>query len=369
MMIRGMAVGTMAAALALAGCGRDEAPAAADLRDYAIAYGQHGVTPRSNCDSKAGDPVHAGSTHEITFDSGRPGDLWISGQNYDWLVRVAPATGAMAFLPVEPGSGPHGIEFDADGRLWVSLECKGRLIALSPDGGKVADWPLPAGTRPHGLAIGPDGRTLWYTAKTSGRIGRVDPETGKVTEFPLKDPASTPIYVRAGPDGSMWATELTGNRIARVTPDGKLSEHDIPFPDSRPIAIVPGPDGAMWFSEEAGSRVARIDGSGAIAEFVVPKPEGRPNLLLAGLAFDGAGDLWVQQYVDPNAPQPAGEDYLVRIAAAGLKAGPQGLKPEHFTRYPVKSRGTVMHRIVQGPDKAMWFTEMHADKVGRLEAK
>ena len=167
----------------------------------------------------------------------------------------------------------------------------------------------------------------------------------------------------------MWATELTANKIARVTPDGKLSEYDIPFRNSRPIAIVPGPDGAMWFSEEAGSRVGRIDLEGGIAEYVVPKPEGRPNMLLAALAFDGSGNLWVQQYVDQNAAGPAGEDYIVRIAAAGLKGRPEGLKPGHFTRYPVKTRNTVMHRIVQGPDKAMWFTEMHADKLGRLALK
>jgi virginiamycin B lyase len=154
-----------------------------------------------------------------------------------------------------------------------------------------------------------------------------------------------------------------------VTPAGKLFEYDIPFRNSRPIAIVPGPDGAMWFSEEAGSRVARIDDRGRITEYEVPKPAGQPNMLLAGLAFDGSGDLWVQQYVDQNNPGPAGEDYIVRIAAVGLKGGPRTLSPDHITRYPVKTGNTVMHRIIQGPDKAMWFTEMHSDKVGRLAAK
>ena len=122
----------------------------------------------------------------------------------------------------------------------------------------------------------------------------------------------------------------------------------------------------MWFSEEAGSRIGRIDKEGRITEFVVPKPDGRPNMLLAALAFDGVGNLWTQQYVDQNSAGPAGGDYIVRIAAAGLKAGPEGLETSHFTRYPVKTRNTVMHRIIEGPDKAMWFTEMHADKVGRL---
>jgi virginiamycin B lyase len=32
----------------------------------------------------------------------------------------------------------------------------------------------------------------------------------------------------------------------------------------------------------------------------------------------------------------------------------------------VPTRDTVMHRIVQGPDGNVWFTELNADKVGRL---
>jgi len=362
--------GAALAALTIAGCSKPEAPdkAAADVREYAIAWPDRGEPPRNNCDPKPGETVHAGSTHEIAFDPKRPGDLWISGQNYDWLARVIPATGAMRFIHMPAGSGPHGLEFDAAGRLWVSLECAGRLIALDPEGRRTAEVRLPAGTRPHGLGIGPDGRTIWYTGKTDGTIGRVAPD-GTVTRFALKDPASTPIYVRAGPDGSMWATELTGNRIARVTPEGRLVEYDLLTPKSRPIAIVPGPDGAMWFSEEAGNEVGRIDAAGIFTTYVLPGVPGRPNLLLAGLAFDERGDLWVQQYVDPNHPSPAGEDYLARIAAAVLKGPPQEFKPGQFERYAVGTRQTVMHRIVEGPDKAMWFTEMHSDKVGRLAVR
>jgi streptogramin lyase len=37
-----------------------------------------------------------------------------------------------------------------------------------------------------------------------------------------------------------------------------------------------------------------------------------------------------------------------------------------MTFYPVPTRGTVMHRIIRGPGGAMWFTEMHADRLGRI---
>jgi hypothetical protein len=40
-----------------------------------------------------------------------------------------------------------------------------------------------------------------------------------------------------------------------------------------------------------------------------------------------------------------------------------------ITFYAVPTRQTVMHRIIQGPDQAMWFTELFANKVGRLVPK
>jgi virginiamycin B lyase len=76
----------------------------------------------------------------------------------------------------------------------------------------------------------------------------------------------------------------------------------------------------------------------------------------------------VQQYVDHNNPAPAGRDHIVRIDKAILRAEPSALSRRHFTFYPVPTRDTVMHRIIQGPDGHLWFTEMHADKVGRLTA-
>jgi virginiamycin B lyase len=366
-MIRPLILGTgLLIALAIVGCtGGQAGREPAEVTEYAMGWPDLGDPPRNGCDPlEPGETAHAGSTHEITFDPRRPGDLWISGQNYDWLGRITPGSEARRFVHMPAGSGPHGLEFDSQGRLWATLECAGKLVALDLNDKVVVTVALARGTRPHGLGIAPDGRTLWYTGKTDGTIGRVAPD-GIVTRFALADPKSTPIYVKAGPGGAMWATELTGNRIARITADDKLTEFPIPTADSRPIAIVPGPDGAMWFSEERGGKVGRIDAEGRIAEFPVPKPDGRPNLILAGLAFDSEGDLWVQQYVDPNRPEPAGDDYLVRIDKAGLAAGPEGLQAAHFTHRRVPTRSTVMHRIIEGPDGAMWFTEMHADKLGR----
>jgi len=359
----------------LAAVCRAQSGAPGNVREFAIAYPDKAdAAPHANPMLHGTMSAHAGSTHEITFDERRRGgDLWITGQNYDALVRVKP-DGQMSFRRMPEGSGPHGIEFDAEGLLWVTLEFHGRVVAFDREGGLVRDHdvrldcttcPEKLNTHPHGLGIAPDGKTVWFTGKGTGTVGKITPE-GKVHTYALPTVGSVPIYIRPGPDGNMWVTELVGNKIARVTPGGYVTEFAIPTPNSRPIAIVPGPDKRMYFTEEAGNKVGRVEADGTITEFAVPKPQ--PNVILAGLAFDREGDLWVQQYVDQNNPSPAGADYVVKIDRRIITAKPSDLSAKDFTRYPVPTPGTVMHRIIQGPDGHLWFTEMHADKVGRLNA-
>lgn len=362
------------AALALVGCAPAAEPgnatgAAGPVTEYAIPY-----PPSAQAAASHGGM--AGSTHEIAFDERRR-MLWISGQNHDSLVRVRFDDAGVPHMAIEstgPGSGPHGIAFDAAGNRWVTLEYAGRIVAFDGNGATIFDQPVslacptcagPINTHPHGLGIGPDGRTIWFTGKATGTVGRIAPG-GEIRHFALPTPGGVPIYIHAGPDGNMWVTELAGNKIARVTPDGVATEFDIPTAYARPIAIVPGPDGNMWFSEEAGSKVARITPAGVITEY--PVPRSHPNRILAGLAFDRAGNLWVQQYVDHNVPSPPGRDAIVRIDWAGLAGAPEALRPAHFTTFPVPTRDTVMHRIIAGPDGAMWFTEMRADRLGRIAA-
>jgi virginiamycin B lyase len=323
-------------------------------------------------------PAPTGSTHEITFNQKGGDTLWVTGQNYDQVVEVT-ESGAMTFHPMPTKSGPHGIEFDADNRLWVTLEFSGQIVRLDARGKPDLtldvrlDCPTcPDGklnTHPHGMGFGSDGKTIWFTGKSTGTIGKLT-QDGKVTTYPLATVGSVPIYVRAGNDGTMWATELVGNAIARITADGKVAEFAIPTRNSRPIAIVPQPgSNAMWFSEEAGNRVGRIAPDGTITEYPVPMTQS--NVILAGLAFDRDGNLWVQQYIDQNNPTPAqpsppGADYIIRFDKSIATTAPGDISRVPITVYKVPTTQTVMHRIIQGPDGKIWFTELGSNKVGKL---
>lgn len=331
---------------------------------------------------RGGSMAHPGSTHEMAADPARQGGWWISGQNYDHIAHLGEDGRVIRFYDMGAGSRPHGLAFDRSGRLWATLEGKGQIVRIDPVGGIAETVAVtipcqgcaaPLNPHPHGLAVGRDGRTLWFTGKATGTVGRVAPG-GLVSHFQLPTAGATPIYAALGPDGAMWFTELTGNMIARVTEAGEVEEIAIPTPLSRPIAIARGPDGAMWYSEEAGGRVGRIDkgadGTWRVLELALPAAQ--PNLILAGLAFDAQGNLWVQQYVSNNVPAPAGTDWIVRIGRKGLAAwaasGGADRGALDFAYYPAPTRMTVMHRIAEGQGGAMWFTEMWADKVGRVKA-
>lgn len=356
MHIRTAAVGALVLLLAI--------PASAQVTEYPIVYPN-----ATSVDVGACHPAPDGSTHEITFN-GRT--LWITGQNYDQVVSLTEA-GAVTFHPMPHKSGPHGIEFDRDNRLWVTLEFDGKIVRLDKNGNVEhtidvgLDCPTcPGGKKinpsPHGLGFGSDGRTMWFTGKATGTIGKVAPD-GKITTYPLKTVGSVPIYVRAGNDGTMWVTELVGNKIARITADGNVEEFPIPTANSRPIAIVPEPgSNAMWFSEEAGNRVARIAPDGKITEFALPLEH--PGSILAGLAFDNDRNLWVQQYVGTKGSTD--NDSIIRIDKSILTAPAGDISKVPITYYKVPTTHTVMHRITQGPDGNMWFTELAANKVGKL---
>lgn len=49
-----------------------------------------------------------------------------------------------------------------------------------------------------------------------------------------------------------------------------------------------------------------------------------------------------------------------------MKVTPGDISKVPMTFYKVPSTQTVMHRIVQGPDGNMWFTELGVNKVGKV---
>jgi virginiamycin B lyase len=306
-------------------------------------------------------------TQEIAFDPNNPEIYWLTAASHDAIARVT-VDGHAKFFAMPTGSAPHGITFDAYGQLWITLDGYGDIVRVNKHGKIVETIDVRINGNnpgPHGLTTSSDGKKLWFTGKDLGTVGKISLRSKKVTQYELPDSSSFPIYIVEGGDHHMWVTELFGNNIAKVSQSGTIEEFPIPTPNSRPIGIVSSPDcKSLWFSEEAGHKLARITFKGEITEFPVPMTQA--NSILASLAFDFRGNLWTQSYINPSNPFPSGPDYLVRFDKSINKAENGDISQVPITYYEVPNRNSILHRIIQGPDKNIWFTELGADSTGKL---
>jgi virginiamycin B lyase len=284
------------------------------------------------------------STHEMSF--GPDGSLWITQQENDRVLYFSePKTGSYRVLEQPKGSWPHSVVADCSG-AWVVWQQKDAIVHMNSRGLIDKTFRLPEAPDPHGLTKDRKGR-LWFASKVSSKVGWLDPTTGVRKIFNLRK-GSVPIYLYADTAGSVWFTELEGSRIGRIR-DEILVELDIPTPKARPITIEEAPDHSIWFTEEAGNKLGYISpaaalgnlsgGSVVIKEISTPFSEGT----LAGHHILKDGSIWFQHNDD---------DALVRYRRG------------QFLIVPLGSKGSRQHRVVQGPDGNLWFTELSSDRLG-----
>ena len=311
-----------------------------------------------------------GSTHELVIDEQH---IYVSGQNMDRIAKCDYEGQVVDYYKMPDGSGPHGLLLDKQGRLWVSLEFFGLVVQLDEYGNivKKIDVRLfaegakkPINPAPHGIGLDADGETIWFTGKRTSTVGRINPD-GSVEHFQLDKLAALPIFLSVGANSTIWGTELLGNAILNVSADGTVREFDIPTSNSRPIAVIPDPsEPFMWFTEEAGVKIGKIDQRGKITEYPVPALQ--KNDILASLAFDRDGNLWVQVYVDQNNPNPSGYDYLLKFDKSIRNIEGSDVSGVPFSTHTLPGTGTVMHRIKMDYEGNLWFTEYKTDKLGKI---
>jgi len=222
----------------------------------------------------------------------------------------------------------------------------------------------------HGICLGVDCETIWFTGKRTSTIGRINPDK-TVEHFQIDTLAALPIFLNAGADDSVWGTELFGNKILKITAEGAVHEIDIPTPNCRSIAIIPDPSGkCMWFTQETGVKIGKVAFDGKewkITEYPVPALQ--KNDVLASLVFDDEGNLWVQVYVDMNNPNPSGYDYIVKFDKSIRNLKTNDLSGVPFSTHTIPSKCSVMHRIEKDEEGNLWFTEMMADRLGKVTLK
>jgi virginiamycin B lyase len=262
------------------------------------------------------------------------------------------------------------------------LECLEDRCLLSTNVIDLANIPTPNSLSTT-IVLGPDGN-FWITESAANKIGRMTPD-GVITEFqvpttvppnPQQNPtgSSRPIAIAVGPDGNIWFTELLGNKVAKITTAGVITEFTLPAPNSQPGGITTGPDGNIWFTERTPNTVARITPSGTITEFPIPStvpvtsdnPTGSSDPRFIRLGSDGA--LWFTELL---------ANKIGRITTAGTitefqvpTTVPPAPVPVPVGVPPMPSSNVIgssePRGLILGPDGNMWFTEFLGSKIGRI---
>ena len=125
------------------------------------------------------------------------------------------------------------------------------------------------------------------------------------------------------------------------------------LPSSRaPNAITLAPDGSVWFGEQALPGVAQLYPNGTLLEYKWPFRYNSPGL--PGLTFTWGIALWKG------------------CVWASDQAGSQLVAVDPATRSTKTIKlgtGSFPYTLTVGPDDSLWFTEVFASKIGRVDSQ
>jgi virginiamycin B lyase len=260
---------------------------------------------------------------------------------------------------------------------------------------KAGELPLPCCSSPTALVLGADGHVL---AGEDEGIGELDP-LGRMRLQPRLGEGRRPTGLLYGPSGELW--ELLPKEVVRIAPGGIAERHRL---EGVQGGMAAGPGRALWVTTDAegfggfgssnGPEVVEIVPGGLTQVFPLSDRVERLGQIVVG----SDGNLWL---AEQGFPRP-GEPIATRIA----RLTPTG----QLTSWIVDSGGMTIHGlaassggvwftlgnqevgrigyhgqissfsrgipdgafpdgITKGPDGAMWFTELGADAIGRIDAR
>ena len=218
------------------------------------------------------------------------------------------------------GGAPTSITTGSDGAIWFEDEQRNVLVQIGEDGRILDSVAHTTPTAKRELIGGEGDAILWFSDANDRSISKLD-LSGNITPFGLDLPIAG---LALGVADTVWIS-VANSAVYRL----RFSDP----PDAQRIAaspngrIVVGTDQSLWFSTPGGLGRASEDGSA----FDVPLSGGR----VSDLCSDPADGIWFS------------DDQLGRI---GL------LDTNGWTFYPLPN-GSRPHRLLVGPDGAIWFTE------------
>jgi virginiamycin B lyase len=176
---------------------------------------------------------------------------------------------------------------------------------------------------------------------------------GPYAEYALPQPAMGPCEVSVDQNGIEWNENILASDIGRVDPStGAYTQYSTPTPLSIPGGTRVGADGNLWFPEFVGNKLAELNTqTGAVTEFPIP-----------GLAPSTPGVL--PAVSDDITSGADGALYFTEIGAN--KIGRIDPFTDAITQYPIPTPGAVTLNIDDGPNGSILFAEYAGNKIGQF---
>ena len=197
---------------------------------------------------------------------------------------------------------------------------------------------------PVAVAAARDG-TVWFTLESSNAIGRL--RNGQIERIPKGAESIEPLGLAVDAEGRAWYTEAPKQSISRASPDGAIASFGLSTPVARLGRLAVGPDGAVWFAETTLMSVTRLL-EGRFTRHVVGTLTATvpADATPFGVAVAPDGAVWATL---PSANK------LLRISPGGAT-----------TAFDVPTRRSGLGDIAVGPNGAVYFLEITANKIGRF---
>jgi outer membrane protein assembly factor BamB len=254
---------------------------------------------------------------------GGDGNLYVSDQNNDRILRYNGGTGEFMDVFVAAGSGgldiPIGLDFGPDGDLFVASYQTHSVLRYDQDDGSFIAAFVPYGSGlngPSGLIFGPDDN-LYVSSLNGDKILCFDGTTGA----PLGDFVTAgsggldaPRGLTFGPDGHLYVGEQYNDRVLRFNGvTGAFIDVFVPAGSGgldRANDVVFGLDGALYVASYDSGRVLRFGGtSGTFLGELPPDFLNGPNWVTVGCQpiitdVPAASRAVFDLSVEPGVPNP-----------------------------------------------------------------